>query len=283
MAQSQAPNREFHFEKKDFDFIVAFIKERAGISLAANKQQMVYGRLSRRLRALKMSSFGEYCEFISSPQGNDELFLFLNALTTNLTRFFREAHHFEHLASTVIPGKIQQARAGAARRIRIWSAGSSTGEEPYSTAMVLLGALNDITLWDARILATDIDTNVLKTCREGVYDTEKIKDVPKELRRRFIKPLAADSGKVRMSEALRSLIVFKSLNLHGRWPMKGPFDVIFCRNVIIYFDKPTQQKLIDRFADILSDDGFLYVGHSENLFNITKRFRLIGKSVYKKA
>lgn len=280
---TSAALREFRFERRDFEFISTLIKERTGIVLADNKQDMVYGRLSRRLRAVGMTSFRDYCDYIVSADGRDEFSAFLNALTTNLTRFFREAHHFEHLAQTVLEQKAQAAAAGGERRLRIWSAGSSSGEEPYTAAMVVADALRDLDKWDARILATDIDTNMLEKCRTGIYRSDRVEAIAPPLRKRFVEPVPGSSNEVRMTDTLRSLIVFKQLNLLGRWPMKGPFDVIFCRNVSIYFDRPTQKRLFERFASLLADDGFLYIGHAENLFNITDRFKLIGQTIYRKA
>lgn len=280
---SPPTGREFRFESSDFQFLADLIRQRVGIVLGPNKENMVYGRLARRLRALGMSDFREYCDLVASPEGSAELLDFINALTTNLTRFFREKHHFHHLSQVALARKIQGTLGGGARRLRIWSAACSTGEEPYSAGMVVLSAIPDIERWDARILATDIDTNVLAKCRKGVYEAQKIESIPEPLRRRFVLPTDAEGRYARMSDDLRSLIVFKKLNLLERWPMKGPFDVIFCRNVVIYFDKPTQRRLFERFADLLADDGFLYIGHAENLFNVTDRFKLIGQTIYRKA
>lgn len=276
-------DREFSFDDKEFAFIADMIKRHVGIVLGPTKKNMVYGRLARRLRPLGMSSFAQYCEYVASPEGESELFAFINALTTNLTRFFREIHHFEHLSKVVLPAKITAVAAGAPRRLRIWSAASSSGEEPYSAAMVVQSAISDIERWDAKILATDIDTNMLQKCREGIYDAERAESIPVSLRQRFTETVEGSAGtRIRMTQPLRSLITFKTLNLLERWPMKGPFDVIFCRNVAIYFDKPTQKRLFERFADLLSDDGFLYIGHAENLSNLTNRYKLLGKTIYRK-
>lgn len=271
---------EFHFEPSDFECLTKLVKQRTGIALAPNKRDMVYGRLARRLRSLDMTTFRQYCEFLQSPKGDEEVFAFINALTTNLTRFFREPHHFEHLASTVLARKIKQARTSHERHIRVWSAGSSSGEEPYSVAMTLMNSVPDIARWDARVLATDIDTNMLDKCRSGSYGLQDAETIPEDLYHRFVKPVS--DTEVRMAAPVRNLVVFKRLNLMDRWPMKGPFDAIFCRNVAIYFDKPTQKALFERFADLLDGNGFLYVGHAENLLNVTDRFRLIGKTIYQK-
>lgn len=275
-------NREFSFDQKDFDFIAGLIKTRAGIVLNETKINMVYGRLSRRLRALGMTNFGEYCNLVSSPQGKDELMLFTNSLTTNLTKFFREAHHFEHMTNHLLPDVVSHAEKTGKRRLRIWSAGSSSGEEPYTIAMTVLDCIQDIQRWDARILATDIDTHMLQTSRRGIYTEERIENIPPRLQKRFVHPSSEEPGKFQMSHQLQSMIAFKPLNLLERWPMKGPFDAIFCRNVIIYFDRETQKDLVDRYADLLAPGGILYVGHSESLFDVSKRFKLLGQSIYQK-
>lgn len=281
--KSAVLEREFHFTDSDFKFVAKMVKDRSGIVLADNKHNMVYGRLARRLREVGLTTFKDYCDFLASPKGDDELMAFINAMTTNLTKFFRENHHFEHLADTVLPAKIQKAKNGAEKRIRIWSAGSSSGEEPYSTAMILKETVPDLDKWDCRVLATDIDTNMLAHSRNGIYTAERSENIPQKLQDRYVKAVPDHPHHRKMDDALRKMIAFKPLNLHERWPMKGPFDVIFCRNVVIYFDKPTQKVLFERFAQLLSDDGFLYVGHSENLMHTTDRFKLIGQSIYRKA
>ncbi|MGF1476626.1 MAG: CheR family methyltransferase [Geminicoccaceae bacterium] len=272
--------REFDFGDDDFDFIRRWIKDRAGIVLADNKKPLVYGRLAKRVRALNLASFKDYCELIAGDAGRDEVNIALNALTTNKTSFFRESHHFDHLASTVLPAA--RRTSGAGRRLRIWSAGCSSGEEPYSIAMTLLAELRDLPQWDARILATDIDSNMVEHGRAGIYATDAVQTIPDRFRRRALQAGSEGGERCQMADELRTLITFKQLNLLHPWPMKGPFDVIFCRNVVIYFDKPTQMTLFDRYADILKPDGFLYIGHSESLFKVTARFELVGQSTYRK-
>lgn len=272
-------DREFSFSAEDYVFLRAMLKERTGIELGPTKQNMVYARLAKRLRRLGMKSFREYIEFIGSEQGRDELGTTLNALTTNLTKFFRENHHFEHLGSTAL----QEIRARAAtqgRRLRIWSAGCSSGEEPYSIAITLLRTMPDIKQWDAKILATDIDTEMVRRGSEGIYPASALEGMPPDIAKKYFEPIGND--KVRLCDEARSLISFKYLNLIGNWPMKGPFDVIFCRNVVIYFDKDTQRTLFDRYANLLVPGGFLYIGHSENLFGITERFKLLGRNIHRK-
>lgn len=282
MANADVPSaedREFSFSTGDYDFLRSMLKERTGIELGPTKHNMVYARLAKRLRKLGMKTFRQYIEFIGSNEGRDELGTTLNALTTNLTKFFRENHHFEHLATTAL----QEVRARAVshgRRLRIWSAGCSSGEEPYSTAITLLRSMPDIKQWDAKILATDIDTEMVRRGSEGIYPAASLEGMPPDIAKKYFEPHGPD--KVRVVAEARSLISFKHLNLIDKWPMKGPFDVIFCRNVVIYFDKDTQRVLFDRYANMLVPGGFLYIGHSENLFGITERFKLLGRNIHRK-
>lgn len=274
-------NGEFEFSDQDFQRVRRIINEAAGISLADSKRELVYSRLARRLRQCGLQRFEDYCNLLET--GNDEVELreFINALTTNLTSFFREAHHFEFLANDLLPALVR-ARGFGNRRIRIWSAGCSTGEEPYSIAMVIRETL-PATGWDVKILATDLDSNVLATAERGVYEWNRVKDLSEpRLRRWFQQGRNAQSGWVRTAPALRDLITFRQLNLMADWPMRGPFDLIFCRNVVIYFDKPTQRVLFERFADLLVEQGHLFVGHSESLFKVTERFAPLGKTIYRK-
>lgn len=275
--------QEFNLTGADFRFIRELVAERTGIMLSENKRGLVYGRLSRRLRELGMTKFRDYCELLQS--GNDEEMVnFVNAITTNLTSFFRENHHFEYLVKELFPRLIEQKlKNNLDRRLRIWSAGCSTGEEPYSIAMVLKEVIGDNPNWDARILATDLDTKVLEKASNGIYEQSRVEGLSKPRLRRWVKRGSGENeGKVRMSPELRELITFKQLNLMEEWPIRGPFDLIFCRNVVIYFNKPTQQILFDRYADLLDDDGHLFLGHSETMFQKTDRYKLIGKTIYKK-
>jgi chemotaxis protein methyltransferase CheR len=271
--------REFQFTDRNFEQLRKIAFEHTGIVLGENKRQMMYGRLARRIRQLGLTSFDDYCTRLEEDL-DSELGELVNAITTNLTSFFRENHHFEHLAGTALP-EIMSRNAGK-RRLRIWSAGCSTGEEPYSIAMTLAESTR-LNGWDARILATDIDTNVVARADSGVYPMERVKDMdPKRLRRWFEKGVGENAGKLRANRTLRELIAFRSLNLLGEWPMRGPFDIIFCRNVVIYFDKETQRRLFERYAEILAPDGYLYIGHSETLFKISDRFHPVGGTIYRK-
>lgn len=270
----------FEFTDRDFALVRRLLADHAGIALAEAKRDMVYSRLVRRLRALKLTRFRDYLDLLNGGDA-PEFVNFVNALTTNLTSFFREPHHFDFLKKRVI-ANLCQARAES-RRLRIWSAGCSTGEEPYSLAMTLLENMPNLSGWDVRILATDLDSNVLAAASAGVYGEDRVKNIPSEyLQRYFLRGRGANAGHVKASEELKSLITFKQLNLMEAWPMRGMFDVIFCRNVVIYFDKPTQTKLFARYADTLADDGYLFIGHSETLYKITDRFKLIGTTIYEK-
>jgi chemotaxis protein methyltransferase CheR len=252
---------EFAFTEGDFRKIAAMVHGDAGIALPDTKATLVYSRLAKRLRALGLSSFKDYCALVAGKDGLDERQKMLAALTTNVTRFFREPHHFEDFANKVLPPLLQRARSGG--RVRIWSAACSSGQEPYSAAMTLLSLMPNAGDFDIRILATDIDPNMVVDGRNGVYSETLLAGVSAEHRRRWT---AADaSGAVRMGDELRALITFNELNLIGDWPMKGHFDVIFCRTVAIYFEDDTQARLWSRFAPLLQPGGTLYIGHSERI------------------
>jgi chemotaxis protein methyltransferase CheR len=255
--------REFAFGEEDFAALRQLVKELTGINLTDQKRELVYGRLSRRLRALGLVSFRDYRELIKSDRG--ELVQLINAITTNLTAFFREAHHFTYLREQVLRPLAENARGK--RRVRIWSAGCSTGEEPYSIAMSVLEALPDVARWDVRILATDLDSDVLERARRGVYSPERLRDLDPALIERYFTQVQEPRGPAyRVAPALGSMITFKQLNLMHPLPMKGPLDAIFCRNVVIYFDKDTQRDLFARVANLQASGAMLFLGHSETLF-----------------
>lgn len=265
----------------EYEQIRGLIRQVAGISLADNKQSMVQRRLSGRLKALGMRNFSEYCDVLLAGD-RSELEHFANAMTTNLTAFFRENHHFDFLANAVLP-KLVRASKNRDKTIRIWSAGCSTGEEPYSLAMLINETCPIPRSIDFRILATDIDSDALLHGETGVYTQERANKISQtQLRRWFERGRGGNSGYVRVKPELRRDIAFKQLNLLRHWPMRKKFDVIFCRNVIIYFDKPTQKRLVGRFAKLLRPKGHLFLGHSESLMNVTDRFSLLGQSVYQK-
>ncbi len=264
----------------EFQSISDLIYKLAGIKLADGKKDLVYRRLAGRVNALGLGSFGEYYDFLLRDNA-DELQGFCDSLTTNFTSFFREQHHFDFLQRSFLPDL--EANAGRlGNRLRIWSAGCSSGEEPYSIAITLRDHFRSIDRWDTRILATDLDTQVIETCRAGIYNDERLEKVPSAAQKRWFSPNPGKPGSFRVKSSLQSLITFKQLNLMSPWPMKGPFDIIFCRNVIIYFDKQTQARLVDRFADLLADGGYLIIGHSESLLNVSDRFELTGKTIHRK-
>ncbi|MYN08684.1 CheR family methyltransferase [Pseudoduganella aquatica] len=271
MPQSKDTVKEFDFNSKDFERVRGLIYKRAGISLADSKQEMVYSRLARRLRATGISSFMKYLDDLEAGRLGDEWESFTNALTTNLTSFFREAHHFPLLAEHV----------KNKRDLTIWCSAASTGEEPYSIAMTLCEAFNTLTP-PATIIATDIDTNVLAAGANGVYTMDRLdKMSPERQRRFFLKGKGDKEGMVRVRPELRNMITFKQLNLLAdQWPVTGPFDVIFCRNVMIYFDKATQRKILSRFVPLMKPDALLFAGHSENFLYVSDSLKLRGKTVY---
>ncbi len=271
--------RTYNYSTVEFERIRALVLSLMGISLSEAKQDLVYGRLCKRLRHLQFDEFSQYCDLLE--KGNTpEIEHFTNAITTNLTSFFREAHHFEFLTKTLLPELMKSKKIS--KHLRVWSAGCSTGEEPYSLAMTLLESRIQRPEWNARILATDIDSNVLATAKAGTYDIERISNLDKKLNRWVEKGTGVNAGKIQMVPQLQDLITFKQLNLMHSWPFKGPFDFIFCRNVVIYFNKETQKVLFDRFAEMLPVGGHLLIGHSESLYKVTDRFELIGKSIYQR-
>ncbi len=266
---------EFKLTAEDLRRITLRGRSALGIELGESKRQMIYSRLSRRLRALNIASFSAYLDFLDTPQGAAEHEPFANALTTNLTAFFREAHHFEHFER-----EIQKPPANAGQRLRMWSAGCSTGEEPYSMAMILHANADALAGRDRRILGSDLDTEVLETASRGVYPAERLKTLPPRFRApAFLTSRGRDHA---VTEAVRSLVVFRPLNLIGPWPFKGAFDVIFCRNVLIYFSTETRNRIIDRFAELLQPGGVLYLGHSESILGTHPKLVAEGHTIYRR-
>lgn len=277
--------REFAFDRSHFDRIARLIHRLAGISLAPHKMEMVYARLARRLRELRLPDFDAYCDLLDGEAGEREVGMLVNALTTNLTAFFREAHHFDFLRNKALPAVRRRGEAGDGRRLRLWSAGCSSGQEPYTLAMVLLEAFPDLRSWNARILATDIDTRMVDAAKAGRYGEETLASIPAPLRDRFVRRVKnerdGETGGV-MSDDLKRLITFKPLNLLEAWPMRGPFDAIFCRNVLIYFDRVGRRHVVEKFADLLPAGGYLFLGHSESLYGVSSRFDQVGATIYRK-
>jgi len=273
LRSSAGTDREFEFTQDNFERIRKLIYQHAGISLGPHKQHMVYSRLARRLRALKLDSFNDYLALL---EGDNELEweAFVNSLTTNLTSFFRESHHFPLLAEYV-------SRQKESRPISLWCAAASTGEEPYSMAMTIVEALGSFNV-PVTIVATDVDTNVLMQAQKGIYPIERVEKLSESvLKRFFLRGAGSKAGFVRVRPELRAMVSFRPLNLlASEWSIKGPFDVIFCRNVMIYFDKETQLKILQKFVPILQPEGLLFAGHSESFHHAKHLFKLRGKTVY---
>lgn len=248
--------REFEFTDSDFHDISKRLFKLSGIVLRENKHDMVYGRLARRLRILNINNFTDYCEYLDTPQGIEhETQHFVNSLTTNLTSFFRENHHFDHLSGYV--SKLYAANPK--KQLRIWCSATSTGQEPYSIAMTLDGL--GIPLNDVKVLCTDLDTNVLQKAEQGIYEISSMDKLPSK---KYVSYFSlTDDGQCRVNSKLKNFLIFRQLNLLSNWPMKGPFDVIFCRNVLIYFDQPTRVAIVSKMLALLPVGGILYLGHSE--------------------
>jgi len=274
-AVSPEETREFVFTGADFHRIKKLIHEHAGISLAASKQEMVYSRLARRLRVNNLTRFSDYIALLEK-KGKDEWQAFVNSLTTNLTSFFREPHHFTELA------RFAEARRGRRDRLMIWCNASSTGEEPYSIAMTVADVYGSFTP-PVTIIASDVDTSVLEKASAGVYTRDRLEKLSADQVRRFFLP-ASDEDTLTVRPELRSLLTFRQVNLlDTTWPVRGPLDAIFCRNVMIYFDRVTQRRVLQKLAPLLRPDGLLFAGHSESFGHSEDIVRLRGNTVYERA
>ena len=268
--------REFAFDDQDFEAIRAQVKSLTGINLTRQKRELVYGRLAVRLRALGIRTFREYRRVVAGD--SHEQVRMCNAITTNLTAFFREPHHFEHLRDQVLPAF--RERSGE-RRMRIWSAGCSSGEEAYSIAMTVLEALPEAQSWNVRILATDLDSDMMATAATGHYPPDRVKGLSEaRLRRFFTEHKERGHSTYVVRPEVRSLVTFKQLNLMQPLPMSGPLDVVFCRNTVIYFDKDTQRDLFARIAPLQRPGDLLYLGHSESLLSVSDDYESIGRTTY---
>jgi chemotaxis protein methyltransferase CheR len=270
-------NGEFAFSPADFRNLADLVKAGAGIDLPESKATLVYARLTKRLRELRLKSFAEYCNFVRAD--DTERHRMIAALTTNVTRFFRESHHFDDLKKTIIEPLAESSRRG--RKVRIWSAACSTGQEPYSIAFTILSVLPEAARLDIKVLATDLNPFVVETGRKGIYESSDVKDIPGAMRARWTEKMPDANFRV-LPEA-RGLISFRELNLMGAWPMKCAFDAVFCRNVVIYFDRPTQERMWGRMADTVVAGGALYIGHSERVTGPAARsLRPDGTTTYRK-
>jgi chemotaxis protein methyltransferase CheR len=275
-------------KQEDFQHIRSLILREAGINLSNGKLQLVQSRLLKRLRHFKMTSFREYMALLNDPTRlPEELTHLINALTTNKTDFFREPHHFDYMRETVLPRIMADVTAGRrSRRIRIWHAGCSTGQEPYSMAMTIADVLRDRGMWDVRLLASDIDTNVLETAQAGTYPAKVVEPVPVAMRERYMtRSSDGEEDAYTVGREIKSMIAFRQINLTDEsWPIRPDvrFDVIMCRNVIIYFDKDVQRRLFHRFEGYLPAGGHLFIGHSESLLGINATFQSLGGTIYRK-
>ncbi len=271
-------DKEFEFTRDDFDYLRKIVTDTTGILADDDKYSMFYSRLARRVRKLGLKNFSEYRSYLNSNRGSESIEL-VNSVTTNLTAFFRENHHFDFIKDTIVP----ELKLRGTKKIRIWSAGCSTGEEPYSIAITLAEAIPDYKNWDIKILATDIDSYVVNKASSAVYDLNRVDSINKTLLNKYFKKGTGDSsGFVKVNPELVKMIDFKQLNLLHNWPISDTMDFIFCRNVVIYFDKPTKNKLVERYAELMIDEGYLFMGHSESLYKSTEKFHLLGKTIYQK-
>lgn len=273
LSSRESGTREFSFSTADFERVRKLIYQHAGISLSPVKQDMVYSRLARRLRATGMQSFAQYLDALEK-NGGDEWERFVNSLTTNLTSFFREPHHFPIFAEHL-------RKLGTKRPVRVWCSAASTGEEPYSIAMTVAETFGS-NVSHISIMASDLDTNVLATAQKGVYPLERVEKLaPERLHKFFLRGTGTQEGYVSVRPELKRMIEFQRINLlDSIYSVKGPLDVIFCRNVMIYFDKPTQYKILSRFAPMMQSDGLMFAGHSESFLHASDLFKSLGKTVY---
>jgi chemotaxis protein methyltransferase CheR len=271
--------------EREFQIFRTLVATHTGIALGPHKRALLQARLGRRLRTLGLTTFADYHRLLieHDPEG-EELVRFINAVTTNKTHFYREAHHFAYLAERWAPAVVGRASRGGQRAVRIWSAGCSTGEEPYTIAMTVADALPNAGGWSVRILASDIDTDVLKRAAAGVYSIDAASAIPPAaLKRHFLRGAGTSTDLMRVRPALRSLVTFRRINLlEAPWPVGASFDVIFCRNVLIYFDRPTQQRVLERLGGCLKDDGVLVLGHSEGILGMVNGLRHVGHTIYHK-
>lgn len=269
--------REFRFTAEDFNVLRKLSNTHSGIQVPDERFDMFYSRLSKRVRRLGLNDFSEYCAYLQSNH-EEEFTDFINAITTNLTSFFREMHHFDYLRNVIVPELL--TRNAATKQIRIWSAGCSTGEEPYSIAMILL---ESVPLdWDVKILATDLDTQVLQTASDGVYLQDRVAELPINVLKKWFMKSKTSPEYVKVKPELQGIIQFKQLNLMQEWSMNTPFDVIFCRNVLIYFDRETKASLAKRYAKLLASKSWLFIGHSESLNQLSNEFELVATTSYRK-
>ncbi len=272
LAEANIPGR---LSDEEFAAFQRLTREATGIQIGENKRSMIYSRFARRLRVKRMNNFSDYIDLLSS-RNNEEYGYFINTVTTNLTFFFRENHHFDYLASDTFP---EIARTKRARKLRIWSSASSSGQEPYSLAMVAAES-SHLSGWTTKILATDIDTDMVQRTRDGIYDEEQMRGLDNTRRQKWMDPVAG--GRHQVKRELRDMLICKQLNLFNRWPIKPPVDIIFCRNVLIYFDKTDQFKIVKEFAKMQATGDYLFLGHSESFREIATLYKPVSNTVYRR-
>jgi len=275
--------RDIVLGEKEFRRISDLVYKHCGINLHEGKKELVQARLAKRLHKGKFSTFTQYIRHVMADTTGREFSILVDSLSTNLTRFFREGQHFEYLRNEFLPRRLEAKSRRGEFRLRGWSAGCSSGEEPYSIAITLLEAVAGQGRWDVKLLASDVSTRILERARQGVYETERIEPIPLPLRNKYLTRRREDKNLYEVGAALRNLVIFRYLNLMEEWPIKGPLDLIFCRNVMIYFDKPTQERLVNRFFDLLGPGGILFTGHSESLTGIEHAFEYVQPTIYRKS
>ncbi len=278
---------EVKLSDREFRKVSDLVYKYCGINLHNGKRELVRARLAKRLRLLKMKTFSEYIDYATKDPNGKEFFNLIDSLSTNLTSFFRESQHFEYLNNIFYPSMFTKKKAAKDYRIRVWSAGCSSGEEPYTIAITLLEAVANQSgpNWDVKILATDISTQILEKAKKGVYDEKRVQPVSPQVKHKYLIKTKLPTGEkgYEVGPALKKAIVFARLNLMETWPITGPLEFIFCRNVMIYFDKPTQQRLVNRYYELLAPGGLLFTGHSESLTGIKHKFQYVQPTIYRKA
>jgi chemotaxis protein methyltransferase CheR len=269
--------------EKEFKTVSDLVYKHCGINLHTGKKELVRARLAKRLRLLKIRTFSEYIDYAINDPSGKEFTMLIDSLSTNLTSFFRESQHFDYLNRVFYPAMLQRKSASHDFRIRAWSAGCSSGEEPYTIAITLQEAIAGQGSWDVKVLATDISTRVLEKAKKGLYEKKRVEPVSPQQKAKYLSQTKIDGELYyEVGDALRKTVVFGHLNLMESWPIKPPIDFIFCRNVMIYFDKQTQERLVNRFWEMLGHDGILFTGHSESLTGIKHRFKYIQPTIYRK-